>query len=103
MPASRICNRVNYIVNRNMDDRTAGFRIQLADEAKEHVFSLTRSAIAVTLSDVAVSNIVDEVWSDGPRIAGGDALRVVNQTRGWKLSWKLQSASLGILLQIAAN
>ena len=62
-----------------------------------------RSAIAVTLPGVAISNVVNEVGRDGPCVPGGDTLRVVNQTRGWKLSRKLQSACLGIFLQVATN
>src|ERR1700733_1651059 len=93
---------VDEIVDRDCNDGCAsdvvGIGVAIVDVAKHHVVSLAGTAIAKSLSYVAIANVIHDMRSDRPGLACCDSFAVVLQERRRWITGKILNPGLRILL-----
>src|ERR1700722_15465487 len=96
---------VDEIVDRDCNDGCAsdvvGIGVAIVDVAKHHVVSLAGTAIAKSLSYVAIANVIHDMRSDRPGLACCDSFAVVFEERGRRIAREILDAGLIVLLQIS--
>ena len=89
---------VDDVVDGNTDDGGPSLSGGRGKKAEVDVFAGADTALAVALTDVAVTKVVDQAGGDGPGVAEGHAFRVIDDIVGGGLSGELLEAAGGVLL-----
>ena len=72
---------VDEIMYRHVHTCRARLRIGLCSETQNRIFPNSDTTIAKSATHIAITEIIDQVIRDGPRIANCDAFRVVRLQR----------------------
>src|SRR5258706_13931447 len=107
-PYTTLFRSVHHIVCRNVDDtgrvgRSVRAGGECVDVAESHVVLARSSLISEALSNKPIAEIVYNRVRDGPNVAGGNSLRIVQPLRIWLGGRKLLCVYCLIVLKIPAH